>query len=84
MELQKVDVVQNIYSENKKIAFSVKEKLNNMGIFAVNVLGSPGAGKTSTLKQIITRLPDIKSYVIEGDLESDIDTQMTANNIMKG
>lgn len=75
MELQKVEVVQNIYSENEKIAFSLKEKLSHMGIFAVNVLGSPGAGKTSTLKQIITRLPDVKSYVIEGDLESDIDTQ---------
>lgn len=75
MELQKVEVVQNIYSENEKIAFSIKEKLTSMGIFALNVLGSPGAGKTSTLKQIITRLKDDKSYVIEGDLESDIDTQ---------
>ena len=75
MELQKVEVVQNIYSENEKIAFSIKEKLTEMGLFTVNVLGSPGAGKTSTLKQIITRLPDAKSYVIEGDLESDIDTQ---------
>ena len=75
MELQKVEVVQNIYSENEKVAFSINEKLNQMGIFAVNVLGSPGSGKTSTLKQIITRLPEVKSYVIEGDLESDIDTQ---------
>lgn len=75
MELQRVEVVQNIYSENEKIAFAIKDKLTSMGIFAVNVLGSPGAGKTSVLKQIITRLPDVKSYVIEGDLESDIDTQ---------
>lgn len=75
MELQRVEVVQNIYTENEKIAYSIKDKLTDLGIFAVNVLGSPGSGKTSVLKQIITSLPDIKSYVIEGDLESDIDTQ---------
>ena len=75
MELQRVEVVKNIYSENEKIAFSVKEKLTQKGIFAVNVLGSPGAGKTSALKQIIKLMPDTKFYVIEGDLESDIDTQ---------
>ena len=75
MELQRVEVVKNIYSENEKIAFSVKEKLTQKGIFAINVLGSPGAGKTSALKQIIKLLPVVKVYVIEGDLESDIDTQ---------
>jgi hydrogenase nickel incorporation protein HypB len=75
MEHQKVEVVQNIYTENEKIAFSIKERLTEMGLFTINVLGSPGSGKTSTLMQIITRLPDTKCYVIEGDLESDIDTQ---------
>lgn len=75
MELQKVEVVENIYSENEKIALEVKRKLNDKGIFVINVLGSPGSGKTSTIKEIIALLPDIKTYVIEGDLESDIDTQ---------
>lgn len=75
MELQKVEVVQNIYSKNEKIAFSVKEKLSQKGIFAVNVLGSPGSGKTSILKQIITHEPKVKFYVLEADLESDIDAQ---------
>jgi len=75
MELQKVEVVENIYSENEKIALEVKQKLNDKGIFVINVLGSPGSGKTSTIKEIIALLPDIKTYVIEGDLESDIDTQ---------
>lgn len=75
MELQKVEVVESIYSENEKIALSIRQKLNDKGIFVINVLGSPGSGKTSTIKQIISLLPDVKTYVIEGDLESDIDTQ---------
>jgi hydrogenase nickel incorporation protein HypB len=75
MESQKVEVVEKIYSENEKIALSVKQKLNDKGIYTINVLGSPGAGKTSTIKQIITLLSDVKTYVIEGDLESDIDAR---------
>ncbi|AEV67661.1 hydrogenase nickel incorporation protein HypB [Acetivibrio clariflavus] len=75
MELQKVEIIQDIYNENEKIALSVKQKLNDNGIFVINVLGSPGSGKTSAIKEIIKLLPDVKSYVIEGDLESDIDTQ---------
>jgi len=38
-------------------------------------MGSPGAGKTSTLIQIIKRLDGITPYVIEGDIESDFDTK---------
>ena len=75
MELQKVEIIQDIYSENEKIALSVKQKLNDKGIFVINVLGSPGSGKTSAITEIIKLLPNVKSYVIEGDLESDIDTQ---------
>jgi len=39
----------------------------------VNILGAPGVGKTSSLHRIITAL-DLPAYVIEGDVESDIDT----------
>ncbi|MEG0391711.1 MAG: hydrogenase nickel incorporation protein HypB, partial [Anaerovoracaceae bacterium] len=45
------------------------------GILVVNEMGAPGVGKTTTLKNIISRLNGLKPYVIEGDIESDIDTQ---------
>jgi len=58
-------------SENKKIEKNdeVASKIN------LSLMGSPGAGKTSTLIQIIKRLDGITPYVIEGDIESDFDTK---------
>jgi hydrogenase nickel incorporation protein HypB len=74
METKKVEVMKNIYDENDEIAVRINRSLSEQGIFAVNVMGAPGAGKTSSLIQIIKQLDDIKPYVVEGDIESDIDT----------
>ena len=67
--------MEDIYSENDKISSSIQKRLAACGIYAVNVLGAPGTGKTSGLIQIIKGLSKIKAYVIEGDIQSDIDTQ---------
>jgi len=45
------------------------------GIFVVNVLGAPGAGKTTSIIHIIQNLKSGNAAVIEGDIESDIDAQ---------
>ncbi len=74
MSFQKVDVMEDILSENEKIALSVRKALSEKNILAVNVMGAPGTGKTSVLKKIIPELPG-HSAVIEGDVESDIDTK---------
>lgn len=71
---REIDVVQNIYDENDRIAQETKEKFDERGIFAINVMGAPGAGKTSSIINIIKELKDERIYVIEGDIESDIDT----------
>ncbi len=73
MAEQKLQVMEDILSENGKIALSVRKKLSEKHVLAVNVMGAPGAGKTSVLKKIISRMPG-RSSVIEGDVESDIDT----------
>lgn len=70
-----IPMYQNIYTENEKIAREVNEYFTEKGIFVINVLGSPGTGKTSTLIQLIEHLKGVSSFVIEGDVESDIDTQ---------
>jgi hydrogenase nickel incorporation protein HypB len=75
MSNKTVNVKESIYSENDKIGNRVNDRLVQKGIFCVNVLGAPGSGKTSSLLQIIKRLSDVKPYVIEGDIESDIDTE---------
>jgi hydrogenase nickel incorporation protein HypB len=68
------DVMVDIHAHNDHIAHHVHEYLHEHGIFAINVMGAPGAGKTTTLEHLIKLLPQ-KSYVVEGDIESDIDTE---------
>ncbi|MBA4699256.1 MAG: hydrogenase nickel incorporation protein HypB [Ruminococcus sp.] len=74
-ETKEIEVMQSVYDKNEEIAKQINEKLTQKGIFAVNVMGTPGAGKTSALIQIMQRLGDIIPYVIEGDIEADIDTK---------
>jgi hydrogenase nickel incorporation protein HypB len=71
---KEIQVVQNIFDENDRIAFATQEKLGKMGVFVVNIMGAPGAGKTSSIINLIQQLSENKVYVIEGDIESDIDT----------
>lgn len=74
MHMIKENVMINVHSRNDHIAEHIHEHLAEHGVFAINVMGAPGVGKTTTLENIIKRLP-CKSYVIEGDIESDIDTK---------
>ncbi|MDR3295098.1 MAG: hydrogenase nickel incorporation protein HypB [Clostridiales Family XIII bacterium] len=74
-DIRKISVMENIHDENDHIAVHINEELTEKGIFAVNVMGAPGVGKTTALKNLIANLKALKSYVIEGDIESDIDAQ---------
>ena len=70
---KKIEVVENILDENDRIAESTKCALSSNGIFCINVMGAPGVGKTSTIKKIAERA-EFTPYVIEGDIESELDT----------
>ena len=73
-ENKEIEVMQSVYNKNDEVAAEINSLLTQKGIFAINVMGAPGAGKTSSLIQIIKRLDNITPYVIEGDIEADIDT----------
>lgn len=73
-DIKKIDIMEGILDENDHIADHVKEHMGNHGVLVVNQMGAPGVGKTTTLKNIIAHLKGLKPYVIEGDIESDIDT----------
>lgn len=73
-DVRKIDVMEGIHDENEHIAEHVNEHLSEQGVLVVNEMGAPGVGKTTTLKNIIKRL-GVKAYVIEGDIESDLDTK---------
>ena len=68
-----VPVMEAVFDRNDKIAALTNETLTKQGVFGVNVMGAPGIGKTSSLINIIKHL-EKPSFVIEGDIESDIDT----------
>ena len=74
-ENKEIEVMQSVYDKNDEVAAKINASLTEKEIFAINVMGAPGAGKTSTLIKIIKRLGDITPYVIEGDIEADIDTK---------
>lgn len=74
-DVLKVNMMANIHDENDHIADHTNEDLTDKDIFVINVMGAPGSGKTTTLKNIIKNLKGLKPYVIEGDIESDIDTR---------
>lgn len=74
-DVKKINVMEDIHGENDHIAEHVNEDLSKKGIFAINVMGAPGIGKTTTIINLINNTEGLTPYVIEGDIESDIDTQ---------
>ncbi len=71
-----IKVMANILDRNDQIAAELHEKLSSAGIFVVNLLGSPGCGKTSLLENTIAALKnEISIAVIEGDLFTAKDAQ---------
>ncbi len=79
----KIPVVKNILSANDQIAADNRATFDELGVFVVNVMASPGAGKTSVILATTARLPsDVRPGVIEGDLASRIDADtIAARNI---
>ena len=75
MDTRDIVVMEDINAENDRIAGEIKASLKERGIYSFNIIGSPGTGKTSCLVRIIEGLGGIPVHVIEGDIQSDIDTQ---------
>ena len=76
MKKKEVLVLEELLGSNKKIAAEIRKKLEEKGILTVNLLGSPGAGKTALLERIAERVrPDYKMAVIEGDIETERDAE---------
>jgi hydrogenase nickel incorporation protein HypB len=69
-----IKVLKDILSANDAIARRNRDRLDERGILAVNMMSSPGAGKTSLILQTISRLmPETRVAVIEGDVASRVD-----------
>ena len=74
-----IKVLKDILGANEQIAAKNRELLDSKKVFAVNIMASPGAGKTSIILQTIKALKDkVRIGVIEGDISSSIDAETVA------
>ncbi len=68
MTTQKVQVVEKIFEANDQLAYQIQDQLTKAGVFAINMMASPGAGKTSVILKTIEQLSSkIRMGIIEGD-----------------
>ena len=75
----KIQVEQEILNANDKIALENRATFDAAGTFVLNLMASPGAGKTSLILATAERLPaSVRPGVIEGDLASSIDADTIA------
>jgi len=71
-----IKVLKNILSANEQIAERNRRLLDSKGVFAINLMSSPGAGKTSLILETIKRLKGkVRIGVIEGDVSSSLDAE---------
>ena len=69
-----IEVKESIFADNNADADRLRGQLKKQGTFLLNVMSSPGSGKTTTLKQTIGALKDeMRIGVMEADIDSDVD-----------
>jgi len=74
-----IKVVKDILGANEQIAQRNQQLLDSNNVFAVNLMSSPGAGKTSLILQTINRLKGkTRLGVVEGDISSSLDAEQIA------
>ena len=69
-----IEVKENVLADNEALAKELRQELKSKKTFLLNLMASPGAGKTSTVLATIDRLrADLKIAVMEADLDSTVD-----------
>ncbi len=75
----RIEVLEEILGENDRTAGANRADFRSNGIRVVNVMSSPGAGKTSLLREVFRRAGDGTRFgVVEGDIETTIDADRLA------
>lgn len=75
-EIRLIEVKEEILSDNKDLADGLRERLSKNGVFVMNLMSSPGGGKTSLILRTIRAMKDdFRIGVIEGDIDSMVDAE---------
>ena len=73
-EVKVIQIKRSIFEDNDKDANRLREELKSRGMFLLNLMSSPGSGKTTTLIKTINQLKDkVRIAVMEADIDSDVD-----------
>ncbi len=71
-----LEIKQSVFESNDREAEQLRAEMKTQGVFLLNLMSSPGAGKTTTLRGTIARLKDEFSIgVMEADIDSDVDAR---------
>lgn len=74
-----IEIKQSVYESNDIEADKLRKELKERGIFLLNLMSSPGSGKTTTLTQVISKMKDkYRIGVMEADIDSDVDAKTIA------
>jgi hydrogenase nickel incorporation protein HypB len=75
----RVPIVENILNANDRLAEENRTRLESAGVFSINIMASPGAGKTSLIEQTLPRLKNkLRVAVVDGDIATSIDADRAA------
>ncbi len=81
--MAEIRIAKKLTQANDEVAKENRRKFGELGILAVNIMGSPGSGKTSMLEALAGRMQGTAIAVIEGDLETDRDARRIEKAGMK-
>jgi len=74
-----ISVVEKIHSANDQLAAEIRQQLNDASVFSINIMASPGAGKTSLIEKTLHILTEqYKIAAIDGDIATSIDADRAA------
>ena len=75
-----IEVKRSVFADNDRRAAQLRRELKERGIFLLNLMSSPGAGKTTTLRRTAELLKDeLRIGVMEADIDSDVDARAMAS-----
>lgn len=78
--LRTIEIKQSVFESNDREADKVRAELKRRGLFLLNLMSSPGSGKTTTLVKTIGALKDeMRIGVMEADIDSDVDAHTVAD-----
>ena len=76
---QRIPIVENILSANDRLAQENRSRFDAAGVFAINIMASPGAGKTSLIERTLPRLAGkLRVAVVDGDIATSLDADRAA------